>query len=217
MPVALPPYPGRGVIALRDADGELWWIYFLTGRSEASRDRALVVTEDRIMVVPTDERSRPDPLRHYSCVRRADATIVVGNGDHVDAITAALLDGRGLEQVLPGIDPEPDPPINTPRIAAALGTEQLEVLAVRDVEGTTVRSLETVTLEPGAGIALHTYGGGADPVTVDARPHPFSVDGRIEQWADAVWDALRPELRVALAVGRAGTVEPIRVFGRFDP
>lgn len=64
MSLMLPDYPGRGVIAYRDMDGELWWLYFLTGRSDASRSRRLRFTVDHLEAEPTASTARDD-LRHY--------------------------------------------------------------------------------------------------------------------------------------------------------
>ena len=40
------PYPGRGCLATRTTTGLLCFVYFLTGRSPASRNRKLTVLDN---------------------------------------------------------------------------------------------------------------------------------------------------------------------------
>lgn len=210
----LPAYPGRAIAVHRHRDDHLEWIYVLTGRSEASRARTFLVGDDRVSVVPVGEGER-DPLRHYSCVRVVGTSLVIGNGDHVDAIAEAVHTGEELQVPLAGIDPEPDPPILTPRIAVVASrdpSQPVTVLAVRDVAGSIERTIESLELAAGEGVLVHTYGGGTDPVVADARPHPFTVDRPGTDVAGRLWHALGPRLRVVLAVGLVADAVPTRVL-----
>ena len=210
----LPGYPGRGIAIHRHHDDHLEWIYFLTGRSEASRARTFLVGDDRVAVVPVGEGEH-DPLRHYSCVRVVGPALVVGNGDHVDTIADAVHTGADLPTAVAGIDPEPDPPILTPRIAVLAWrdpTRPVTVVAVRDVGGSTERSIDQVDLGAGAGVLVHTYGGGTDPVVADTRLRPFTVDKPGTDVAGRLWHGLDPQLRVVLAVGLVADAVPTRVL-----
>ena len=210
----LPGYPGRGIAIHRHHDDHLEWIYVVTGRSEASRARTLLVDDDRVAVVPVGDGEH-DQLRHYSCVRVVGAALVVGNGDHVDTIAEAVHAGADLQAAVAGIDPEPDPPILTPRIAVVAWRDParpVTVIAVRDVAGVTERMIEQVDLAVGEGVLVHTYGGSVDPVVADARVHPFTVDQPGTDVAGRLWHGLAPELRVVLAVGLVAEAVPTRVL-----
>lgn len=207
----LPPYPGRGVVAFRDHDGVAWWSYFLTGRSAASRDRRLVVGAEHVLVAPATAREH-DELRHYACARAVTGGVVVGNGDHVDAVADAVAAGSPLEDLLVTVDPEPDPPIWTPRIAVVLAAAaddadadgSASVLSVRrGPTGETERSFDRVDLAPGAGLLVHVYGGDEAVVVADAGVRRFDVERPVtaEDLARSLWAALRPDLRVAVALG----------------
>lgn len=233
----LPPYPGRGIAVHRHHDGGLEWIYFLTGRSEASRRRVLHAEDDRVLVVPTDEAAAPDPLRHYACVRAVGQVLVVGNGDHVDQIADAFVpdahrpaieledddhsDATTLGDAARACEPEPDPPIRTPRIAVATragahsaqgGWAIVHAWSVAFTPDELVRSTWTVQLELGEGFVLHTYGSGVDDVTSDATIHRFDAGGPGTDVAGRLWHALDPNLRVALAVGPVPSAIPERVL-----
>lgn len=220
----LPAYPGRGIAVHRHHDGRVEWLYFLSGRSDASRQRTLHAIADRVTVVPIDAGAHDD-LRHYSCVRSLGPTLVIGNGDHVDHLADGILAGRTVADLLDGIDPEPDPPINTARIAVvasgnATGSEELApilVLATRFASDGTRRLLEPVDLAAGEGLVIHTYGGGVDDVTTDAEIHRFDAGGPGTDVAGRLWHALDPELRVAVAVGLVPEAVPTRVLTERRP
>lgn len=226
----LPAYPGRGIAIHRHHDGRLEWIYFLTGRSDDSRHRVLHAEADRVLVEPTAETGAPDPLRHYACVRLVGAHLVIGNGDHVDLIADAIVAGQPLREVLGDIDPEPDAPIHTPRIAVVAPSLQAPdlrrpgslapgvdvVTAVRDETGTK-RQIEVVPLPAGAGVLIHTYGGDTTDVTSDARPRRFDAGPPGTDVAGRLWHSLDQELRVALAVGLVPSPIPERVLNERRP
>ena len=59
------PYPGRGCLVGRTLDGHLCFLYFLTGRSSASRGRELRVTPaGDVAVRDKHAAGTPDELRH---------------------------------------------------------------------------------------------------------------------------------------------------------
>jgi len=210
----LPGYPGRLIAVHRHHDDHLEWIYALTGRSEASRARTFLVGDDRVAVVPVGEGEH-DPLRHYSCVRVVGTALVVGNGDHVDTLAEALHTGDDLRAVAAGINPEPDPPIRTPRIAVVASRDPAQpvtVIAARDAGGVIERTIEQVDLAAGGGVLVHTYGGGTDLVPADASLHPFTVDRPGTDVAGRLWHGLDPQLRVVLAVGLVADAVPTRVL-----
>jgi IMP cyclohydrolase len=219
--IQLPAYPGRGVAVHRHHDGHLEWIYFLTGRSEASRRRVLHAADDRLLVLPADELDHPDPLRHYACIRLVDARLVIGNGDHVDQISDALASGRRVDDALRDLEPEPDPPIHTPRIAVVAPStarnEAVDVVATWQDDGSTYRQATAVDLAPGSGVLVHTYGGSVDEVTSDAQPHRFDGGPPGTDVAGRLWHALDPGLRVALAVGLVPSPVPTRVLTERRP
>lgn len=140
--------------------------------------------------------------------------MIVGNGDHVDRL-AISGSAQDLQDAVLDIDPEPDPPIHTPRLAIVAGdgsTRAVDVMAVWDDRGTTRRLVDTMTLERGEGVSITTYSGGTEKVIVDAQPVRFSLAATsATNLATQLWDGLPTELRVALALGRSPLAEPTRV------
>ena len=72
--IASTSYPGRGIVIGKSADGSKAVIaYFIMGRSENSRNRIFVETEDGIKTQAFDESKLIDPsLIIYSPVRKLD-------------------------------------------------------------------------------------------------------------------------------------------------
>lgn len=138
---------------------------------------------------------------------------MVGNGDHVDRIVDALNEHVSLSEVLGRIEPEPDPPIHTPRIAL-VANDEVRLMSVRDLGGEPVRTLEQVEVADEHGVILHTYAGDVATVTADAVARRFMSHGTGADVAHEIWNALDPKLRVALAVGRVPEAVPTEVLTR---
>ena len=99
-------YPGRGVLLGRSEDGKSAVIaYFIMGRSENSRNRIFVETEDGIRTQAFDPAKMTDPsLIIYHPVRRiADEdgiTTIVTNGDQTDTLRDFMLEGESYVEAL---------------------------------------------------------------------------------------------------------------------
>ena len=75
-------YPGRGILV-----GRRCVYYFIMGRSENSRNRVFVKTEDGIRTEAHDPAKLSDPsLIIYHPVRTMGRDLVVTNGDQTDTI-----------------------------------------------------------------------------------------------------------------------------------
>ena len=87
------PYPGRGIVLGRSADNRFAVAaYFIMGRSENSRNRIFVPTEDGIRTQAHDPSKMTDPsLIIYHPVRQAGRGLVVTNGDQTDTVRDYLL------------------------------------------------------------------------------------------------------------------------------
>ncbi|MFG3257315.1 IMP cyclohydrolase [Streptomyces sp. NPDC048172] len=204
-------YPGRGVLWGRTLDGTLCAGYFLTGRSPASKARAVRHGDAELIVSPTGA-SRHDPLRHYVAARERDGWLVFGNGEQVATVSDRLRDGRRPVEALGGLEYEPDPPIFTPRITVVAdlraGREAWFGAARRSRGGRTAADVLTLAvrdLEPGDAVLMTTYRSDGRTVAtgepfLEARTEAHDRDALLEE----LWGALSPELRVAVAVFEPG-------------
>jgi IMP cyclohydrolase len=178
-------------------------VYFLTGRSAASRHRRLRRDSDGITVVAATG-PEDDPLRHYRAVHRSIDLTVVGNVDHVETVYEGLRAGLHPSKILESISAEPDPPIWTPRIWLAHQSSQpLYMGLARNRSGHDgVRTLWTITdLQPGQAILLTSYSGAPARVTPSRSAiEGITTAGNPEQLLEDIWDALQPDLRVAAVV-----------------
>jgi hypothetical protein len=199
-------YPGRGLAIGRDSDGLPFAAYWLTGRSAASQQRELVVSEREIVVQDVSGGST-DELRHYTAAIRDEDWFIVGNGTHVSELAGTHADCVDLQVALRNIDYEPDPPIRTPRIFAGAvieGPELLDVVvgSARSYSADQVQhpSLFLRRSEEATAGVITTYSGTATQVVTDGYPVVVSVDVEWESLPNLLWDRLNPALRVALVV-----------------
>ncbi|MFJ4340585.1 IMP cyclohydrolase [Streptomyces sp. NPDC088915] len=201
------PYPGRGVLCARTLSGAVFGGYFLTGRSAASKDRALRLVGDELLVGPTAETEH-DPLRHYAAALATPEWLVFGNGEQVSEVTERLRKGASAADSLGELEYEPDPPIRTSRITALLSCDggRTAVLgAARPSTGsrltTNVMTLTVRDLEPGEAVLMTTYRSDGQTVSV-ASPFDETTTGANDAAGllDEIWSALNPEYRVAAVV-----------------
>jgi IMP cyclohydrolase len=123
------PYPGRQLFLGMTADGKPAFIYLVTGRSPASRERFAKPMGDSIIMGPIGNAPY-DWLRHYMATRvdNAIGLLTVTNGIQTEAIfemykllyhTNHQPDIKFFKQIMDGADYEPDS-ISTPRISGVI-------------------------------------------------------------------------------------------------
>lgn len=203
------PYPGRGIFLGRSADGgKAAAVYFIMGRSENSRNRVFVPTEDGIRTEARDPAKMTDPsLIIYHPVRKTGQGLIVTNGDQTDTVRDYLLAGRTFAEALESRSFEPDAPNYTPRISGLLspdGSFQLSILkSAGGNPDCCCRYFYHYGAPPaGEGRFLHTYMGDGNPLpSFEGEPERAALDAASpEELAEQVWEALNPENKVSLFV-----------------
>lgn len=204
------PYPGRGIVLGRSADGKKAVIvYFIMGRSENSRNRIFEATEDGIRTKAFDESKMTDPsLIIYHPVRALeDGTVIVTNGDQTDTIRDALLEGRSYVDALRTRTYEPDEPNYTPRISGVVnrdGSYCLSILKSLDGEpGVCQRNFyEYSFLSYQTGHFISTYEGFGSPIpSFSGEPVRVAITApTAKELADQLWDSLNEDNKVSLYV-----------------
>lgn len=189
-------YPGRGILVGKDRV-----YYFIMGRSENSRNRVFVKTEDGIRTEAYDPAKLSDPsLIIYHPVRAMGEKLVVTNGDQTDTICAH----GDFRSALMTREYEPDEPNWTPRISALLhkdGSFELSILKCEN--GRCLREFFCYEgCDAGEGYFISTYQGDGTPLPSFAG-EPLRVT---LPEPEEVWHALNSENKVALYANVKGTV-----------
>ena len=190
-------YPGRGILV-----GRRCVYYFIMGRSENSRNRVFVKTEDGIRTEAHDPAKLSDPsLIIYHPVRTMGRDLVVTNGDQTDTICEHGDFRRGLMTR----EYEPDEPNWTPRISAIMyedGSFELSILKRKD--GRCLREFFCYEgCDEGKGYFISTYQGDGNPLpTFAGEPMEASVPSPEEVWA-----ALNADNKVSLYTNMNGEVK----------
>ncbi len=203
------PYPGRGIVLGRSADGAFAIAaYFIMGRSENSRNRVFVPTEDGIRTQAHDPAKMTDPsLIIYHPVRMAGRGLIVTNGDQTDTVRDYILSGRTFVEALKSRTFEPDDPNFTPRISGLLspdGSFQFSILKSADGNPACCCRCFYHYDAPlaGEGRFIHTYQGDGSPLpSFEGEPVRIALeDPSPDALADRVWTALNPDNKVSLFV-----------------
>jgi len=196
------PYPGRGVAVCRTSNDGLCALYRITGRSAASKHRALV-PDDRGLRVDDLGGSDDDPLRHYRAARIDGDVEIIGNGDHVDTMARSTIPGSSVDEVYRLLEPEPDD-LGTPRVAAAIEISTGSVTiggARRETSGpgSQHHMLGPTSVAVGTGLLIATYTGNPNSPSPWAGPLWISSARTMHQQIEEIWNAVDQECRVAVA------------------
>ena len=190
-------YPGRGIVVGKDRV-----YYFIMGRSQNSRNRIFVETEDGIRTEAHDPALLEDPsLIIYHPVRTMGEALVVTNGDQTDTIVEAgdFRAGCMLREF------EPDAPNFTPRISAITypdGSFEISILKHQE-NGRCLREFFAYEgVDEGEGYFISTYQGDGNPLpTFAGEPLLVSMPDHAEVWA-----ALNADNKVSLYANVDGEV-----------
>ena len=203
------PYPGRGIVLGRSADGKsAIAAYFIMGRSENSRNRVFTVTEDGIRTEAHDPSKMVDPsLIIYHPVRQVGTELVVTNGDQTDTIRDFLVEGKTFGQALHTREFEPDGPNYTPRISGILspdGSFKLSILKSADGDPSCCHRYFYTYDHPlwGEGRFIHTYMGDGNPLpSFEGEPERVVLDAPdAAALTEQMWSALNADNKVSLFV-----------------
>jgi hypothetical protein len=205
------PYPGRGLVLGRSADGEGWLqLYWIMGRSANSRNRVFVADGATLRTEPFDAACVEDPsLILYDAMLELERVYLVTNGDQTRALHAALAQGGSFEAALASLEREPDAPNYTPRISGMIdlrGGEAAFALSLLKANRADPTRTDRTTFRPappppGFGLCLTTYRGDGSPLpSFEGEPLWLPVVGAPDALLARYWEALAPANRVAIAL-----------------
>ncbi len=197
-------YPGRGVL-IGSLGARAVTAYFVTGRSENSRNRVFREEGESLAIYPYDEKLVSDPkLIFYPPLCVCAESIVVTNGDQTDTICESLLAGHSLQYAMSTRCYEPDAPNYTPRIAGlALSTGRYTLGIVKKAGDAPDCRRKYWSYDPKEGTAhlICTYDGDGEPLpSFSGEPRALEIGGTPEELAERIWRALDAKNRVALYV-----------------
>ena len=196
-------YPGRGIILGKSADSRAVVVaYFLTGRSENSKNRVLEADGRGIRTSIFDESREVDPsLIIYAPVRICGNMMIVTNGRQTDTVCEYIRNGDSYDEALREWSFEPDAPIYTPRISGVIdladGAYRLSLIKADGAN--CLRFFFEYGASGASGRLIHTYAGDVDPPgPFCGEPVPVDIPADIDEFTDAVWGSLDETYRVSL-------------------
>ena len=201
-------YPGRGILVGKDRV-----YYFIMGRSENSRNRVFVKTDDGIRTEAYDPAKLADPsLIIYHPVRTMGSDLVVTNGDQTDTIArfmnGNLFPGYSFEAALATRTYEDDAPNFTPRISGVVDMRRggYKLSIVKSDEGN-AESVQRQTFDypqpvAGEGHFISTYVKTGAPIpSFTGEPLRVAIDTNdADKFADKLWASLNEDNKVSLFV-----------------
>ena len=201
------PYPGRGIVIGKTADGTKSVVaYFIMGRSENSRNRVFIPEADGIRTEAHDPAKLADPsLIIYHPVRQVGRGLIVTNGDQTDTIREFIEKGLTFEQSLRTREFEPDGPNWTPRISGLLspdGSYKMSILKSADAEGSAcARYFYEYPGLAGVGHFIHTYVTDGNPIpTFQGEPERVAIGNDMEEFIQLIWNNLNEANKISLYV-----------------
>lgn len=225
--LAANPYPGRLIVMGVTPDSEAAvQVYAVMGRSPDSRNRVLVGDgEDIVKTDAIDWSIVKDPsLIIYNAMRRGwhynnRRIDLLSNGDQTDTLHFSIVYPKAAPDLnnvfmraLLERDFEPDGPNFTPRISGMIALKGTDTAAEDAYNYSIIRRNPTTgrseytfgggeldEIPGGSGICFHTYQGNGDPLPpFEGSPYAVPIESTAEENAEAFWDVLDPENRVAI-------------------
>lgn len=204
------PYLGRGIVTGTTKDGKYAAVgYFISGRSENSRNRIFVEKENDVVIYPFDESKVEDPsLIIYSPIREYENNLIVTNGDQTDTVYDGFVKGMSFKESLESRQFEPDAPNLTPRISSCITfdegkfTYEMSILKSVDPEGSDcARFTYSYPSVKGLGHFIHTYACDENPLpTFCGEPERVEIPDDIDEFTKSVWESLNEENKISLYV-----------------
>ncbi len=207
-------YPGRGIICGLASDGKRFCTYFLTARSEASRNRILSYQNEQVATALLDPKLAADnELLVYTAMQRHEDRLVVANGDHSESVVAAFADEEPFVNSLNSTLFEPDSPHYTPRIVAVVDDTEYSMAIIRRSGSIAGRVFYHYRFdEEGSGRIVHTYEGEGHPLPAFiGDPRPLRIEASAEEVGGWVWKELAEAHRLAVATWVFDTKKKSRV------
>lgn len=205
------PYPGRGIVIGRSADGKkAVTAYFIMGRSENSRNRVFVTEGEGIRTEAFEPSKLSDPsLIIYAPVRVLGNRTIVTNGDQTDTIYELMDKEFTFEAALKTREFEPDAPNYTPRISGIMHIENgkydyaMSILKSNNGDPSCCNRY-TFTYDnakAGEGRFIHTYKCNENPLpSFEGEPKLVAIDKEIDEFTNMLWESLNEENKVSLFV-----------------
>ncbi|MCI1268488.1 MAG: IMP cyclohydrolase [Ruminococcus sp.] len=205
------PYPGRGIIIGKSADGcHAVTAYFIMGRSENSRNRVFVEDGCGIRTQAFDPSKLADPhLIIYAPVKVLGNKTIVTNGDQTDTIYELMDKQQTFEQSLRTREFEDDAPNYTPRISGIIRLTDngfnYAMSILKSANGNP-DSCQRYTFSyscpvNGEGHFIHTYMGDGNPLpSFEGEPKLISISDNISDFTDKLWSSLNENNKVSLFV-----------------
>lgn len=203
-------YPGRGIVLGVTPNGKYAVAaYFISGRSENSRNRVFSVSPDgTVKTEPFDLSKVSDPsLIIYNAVRFAGKDLVVTNGDQTDTVCDGIAEGKTFTEALASRCFEPDAPNFTPRISGIFyfgKTPRYEMSILKSVDETgsdCARYTFSYPMKAGLGYFIRTYENNGDPLpTFRGEPVRVATDDDLSVFSEKLWNSLDKENKISLYV-----------------
>lgn len=202
-------YVGRGIVAGLTPDSKnAVTAYFISGRSENSRNRVFTYKNGALFTEPFDESKVVDPsLIIYAAVRKTRDKLIVTNGDQTDTIANGIENGGDFIDALRTREFEPDAPNFTPRISCELDFSdgyryRMSILKSADEVGSACnRFFYEYAPTAGVGHFISTYERGGNPLpSFCGEPKRVRIAADPEEFADSVWNALDKDNKISLFV-----------------
>lgn len=203
-------YLGRGLVIGKSENGnQAVFAYFITGRSENSRNRIFIESENEVIISPCDlSKVKNSDLIIYSPMKKVKNHVIITNGDQTDTIYDFVKNGKTFEEALETRKFEPDLPNFTPRISGIITFEddtfkyKISILKSMDENGEYCSQYTyKYSPMPGLGHFIHTYTNNENPLpSFYGEPLRIKIPNNIEDFTNSIWNNLYDQNKISLYV-----------------
>lgn len=204
-------YPGRGIIlGLNKSKTNFFLAYFITGRSENSKNRILI--EDEFNNIKTRLFKKQDTINEdliiYTAVTKFKDLTIISNGSQTDTILNGIKNNKTFVESLKDTQFEEDPPIYTPRISAMLNLNnktikyEMSIIKTDEKNSNITKRFYFEYDNPlgEKGHIIHTYKPKENNLTHSyyGEPEEIIIPQDFDEFTNSIWDSLNEKNKISL-------------------
>jgi len=200
-------YTGRGIFQGISSDNNIIQIYWISGRSQESRERNFIFNDDTVKVVSNNKYKNNNSDLYYTSMISSGLNFIVSNGAQTDYVLQALKEDINYNKLSVAIKNAPPSTINTARITGIISIKNktyFYLSILKPVKGNLSIVYDSwlyKNIPTSWGFGVSTYNGfNNEPDPYEGEPFSFPINETGDNLLKSFWSYLNLETRICISL-----------------